>query len=158
MRFGFSCSRKVSVVCQIVAGICPGIIMAQTMTGRTPGDWPAGMTSPIAVPLPPGDCSTGGIVAAVGVGKGSTQRVTAQYEPADPQSATPARAWFMWAAGPVDRGQPTTVEFERTAAFKPLYNSRHNDPLLAVSPADGTPILTYYHGKPESGQRFPLTD
>ncbi len=131
----------------------------QTVAGTIPADWPTAMVAPVAVPLPAGDWGTGGLLAQVRVGdSGEVKRVNAQMEPADPIAGTPMRAWFMWAAGPADRGKPVSVTFEKVAAVKPLYVSKYADPLLTIVGADARPLLTYYHGKPEVGQRYPLTD
>lgn len=134
-------------------------LQAQTVTGVTPADWPSGIVSPIAVNLPAGDWGKDALVATVQVeGASESKKVAAQVEPADPRLGTPPRAWLLWAAGPVDRGRKINITFEKSPALKTAYTSKYTEPLLTISPPDSDPILTFYHGRPEPGLRYPLTD
>ena len=64
----------------------------------------------------------------------------------------------MWAAGPVDRNKPVTVRFEKATPSKPIYHTKYADPFVTITLPDGAAVLTYRHGRPEPGRRFPLTD
>jgi hypothetical protein len=150
-----SCSKF--PLCVLLIGLTP-IASAQTLTGTTPADWPAGLTAPVAIPLPPGEWTTGSLLAIVQVeGATEVRRVAAQVERANRAAGTPARAWMMWAAGPIERGRRISVTFENGPSGQSVYQSRYADPVLTVTAANGASILSYHHGRPQVGQRYPLT-
>jgi hypothetical protein len=129
------------------------------MVGVVPRDVPTGAVL-VSVPLPAGEWAGKPLSAIVSVeGQPGPQRISAQYEPADGLAEIPARAWFVWPGIEEARGKRISVDFEPAgAAAKPAYVSKHADPLLNIAGPDAKPILSYWHGLPQSGSNPPLND
>jgi hypothetical protein len=104
-----------------------------------PADWPAGLTAPVAIPLPAGPWDSAPaakapltLTATIQVeGESQVRQLPAQIE-SEP-AARSSRAWIMWAAGPVDLGKKVTITFdEPRPATRTLYQSRYTDALLKI--------------------------
>jgi len=137
------------------------------ITGVVPGDWPAGIRAPVAVPLPASLQGARRCMIALRIGGGTeSDPLPAQCEPADPIGGTPARAWILWSANESDRGKRVAARLLRSEPPprdgrdppEPVYRSRHDDPMLHVTTPDGKPIMSYWHGAPRPGLRMPLND
>ncbi len=140
---------------------------ATVTTGVVPEDWPAGITAPVVVPVAADQQDDRRFMARLTVGRQTEPSlIPAQYEPADPIGGTPARVWFFFSANEADRGKDVAVslirsgppEYGKADLQNGIYRSRHDDPMLHVATPDDKPILSYWHGAPAPGLRYPLND
>lgn len=135
-----------------------------------PADWPADMTAAVAVPCPPPEQWPPGmrprrgrlpsdVIMRIHSADGlSSERP--QFEPADAVSGTPDRIWIDIGPSRKARGGPVRFELavsDNKPASDPYRTIREGEQ-VHVATADGKPILSYYHGKPEPNQRYPLND
>jgi len=141
--------------------------IAAGLTGIVPNDWPAECAAPVVVPLPARPPAPGRCMIELKIAEQSEATLLpAQTEPADSAGRTPARAWFFWSAKESDRGKRAAVRFLPFVPLRPnsadfpdsAYRSGHDDPMLHITTAENKPILSYWHGPPSSGQRYPLND
>jgi len=131
------------------------------MRGVVPANWPADTPAPVVVPAPSQLKADQPLEVLLQIeGTSEPKRLAAQYEPADAPSGMPARVWFMWSGQTGDRGKAVTLRFEPgpRGPRPSAYRSRQADPQLQVATAEGQPVLSYWYGQPERGQKYPLND
>lgn len=147
----------------VLASVPTGV--AGTIEGIIPADAPVGVAFPVCVPLAGGNPEA--LTAVVHIGSGTDAREirsAAQREPDFGARDDTARAWFWLTLGARDRGQSIRVRIgpsPRDAESVPAYRADYADPLLHVlSAAGGEPVLTFWHGDADRGNRegYPLND
>lgn len=137
-------------------------LTAETITGTIPAHWPDGIEAAVAIPLPLGLSMMDFDSAEITIdGSDKPLIVPAQVEHAYHAIGPLEYLWITWDPKPDDRGKRVTVkpipatDQSMTAS---AYTARYDDPMLHVTTPDGQPILGYWHGKPEEGKRYLLTD
>ena len=132
---------------------------AEPITGTVPADWPIDAPALVAVPVPKGRTTEAEPRLELRVeGDNRPARLVGQYEPPDDVGGIPGRVWFLWQAEPQQRGRQVTLRLTGSNEPKPpAYRSRYDDPSLHVETPGGKPILSYWHGRPEPGNRYPIT-
>lgn len=142
----------------LTAACRPATKSIQVVRGQIPADWPADTPTPVVVPLagrPAGAALQGQLTIE---GQDKPIDVTLQWEAKDAAADTPARAWFMLAARPADRGKRVSLRITGpTADAKAAFEAEHKDPLVNVRTADGKPVLSYRHGRPDPVVKYPMT-
>ncbi len=145
----------------LCAAETPAAVGEATVRGSVPADWPVGLTAPVAVPLPDGiGPGWSGLVELAIGDTDQRQRLPAQVEPADPATGTPARAWVLWTAPPEAAGRGIAVRFGPSAespSTQPTGIARYENPLVHVKSSSGSLLLSYWHGEPAKGGKYPLT-
>jgi len=158
--------RSITLWLGSVIGVCVSLTSAYAqpesiiLQGVVPYNLPANVTVPVVVPIPAALPDACNLTAHVNIaGQTGPQRVTAQYEPADPIAGTPDRAWLQWTGSAENRGKTITIRFEPNSdkSSSPFTFTNAN-PQLHLTNATSQPVLSFWHGQPESGQRYPLTD
>lgn len=154
--------------CLLVAGLLavpfnrPVAAAPATVSGIIPKDWPTEHPAPVVIRLPadPNAMVTHAVLQLRVDGRSEPIRLMGQYEPADEIAATPARVWFPWKADHQDLGR--RIEVTIGPSDKPegslIYRSQIDGPQLHVKTLDGQPVLSYWHGRPAPGQKYPLND
>lgn len=127
--------------------------------GVVPTDWPAGFPAMLAVPCPRPAGHGGPLAARIRIPGQEPMVVPAQFEAADQTAGTPDRIWLILKLDKAAVGRPVEIELagDPGAVANP-YASKREGEQLHITTADGKPILSYYHGKPEPNQRYPLND
>lgn len=138
---------------------------AVVFDGTVPADWPADLETPVSILCPP-KLNVKDISAIAVTVKPDAKRtiVPATFERGSEAAGEPSRLWFMWNAPESARGQRVQVAVLSADAVdsdgsRPAnaYTSEYQDPQVHLRTPKGEPILSYWHGRPASGQRYPLT-
>jgi hypothetical protein len=146
----------IAVTAATAAGAAPPPIA----TGTVPPDWPAGTSAAVAVPCPPGFKPSERMFAQIELDTHPRPILApAQFEAADKTTGTPDRIWFNLTLDQKDRGRPVVIRV--ISNRKPIadrYQTRREGEQLHIATPDGKTVLSYWYGKPATGQRYPLTD
>ena len=128
------------------------------VNGVVPENLPIDTVVPVAVPLPAGQQEAAFWTALVTFDNNDPVPVAAQYE-LGAEDSDDARVWLMLKVKREALGRPVSIAFEATEKMPACaYAVRYNARELHVATSTGSPILSYFHGTPIPGLRYPFSD
>jgi hypothetical protein len=161
---------------QVVSGMiqlslaCGCSAQGHTIRGVVPAEWPAGLLMPVEVPLPeslriaePARANLNRMSITVRIGSNRPTSVPADLSQTDLSiHGQHAILRFLLKLEQSDLGQPIEITVAdrpgKTAAV--ACKATYESPFLRVTTAEDKPILSYWHGPPDSNnaKHYPLND